>query len=95
MDGGTRRDDAFEAARLNGCTRSVGEAFALPEVLSIVKPYPSSKGAIHTGVATASPDLRNETNETYLALSISELGDVIGAGVVISIAVLLCRGGGT
>ena len=47
--------------------------FALPDVLSIVKPYPSSNGAIQTGVATGWPDLRNETNETYLALSISGL----------------------
>ena len=46
---------------------------ALPDVLSIVKPYPSSNGAIQTGVAMAWPDLRNETNETYLALSISGL----------------------
>ena len=65
--------------------------FALPDVLSMVKPYPSSNGAIHTGVATAWPDLRNETNETYLALSISGLG----AWGVIDINALLCRGGGT
>ena len=65
----------------------------LPDVASVVKPArPSRKGAIHTGLATASPDLRKVTSETYFSDEIDMVPRLgVDSDAVFSGPVFQCR----
>jgi hypothetical protein len=56
---------------VHGCNVTAGllrMRFTLPESISVVNPaVPSGRAAIHTGVGTASPFLRNVVNNTYFS----------------------------
>ena len=80
---------AADGARLQGDRGLLRIRFTLPEVASVVNPArPSARGAIHTGLATLTPDLRTVTSETYFA-------DTTGfEGVDMAAIVRACTRGG-